>query len=462
MLAALLLACTCGSAPVSTPPGEADAAHYANVAPAIVTEALAGDGRSYLHIKEASYDFWASVPAIEAKAGDHVLLGTGPLRERVHSADLERDFDVLTEIALVKLGDPEGITVAPPPGGLPIEAIYARKAELAGKAVKVRGRVVKANKAIFGKNWYHLQDGTGTEGANDLTVTTLAEANLGDVLIAEAPLTLDRDFGFGYFFAVILEDAVVTVEGTSTQPAEATAAVPDATAPDPATAPADPATTPALPGAPATALTPLVPQPRTEGLPKAPSRTVFGLEIGTLDDAGLQAWATSRKLTCTAQAAARRATLRTECHAGLDTTTFPERKSAGKFTQFLLSRTEAGPFHYLSLARRYSIPTHAGEEFETTVATLRAQFGEPTQLRPFDKAKLSAKILRFSATWNFADLDVSLSMFRAGTDYITITETWSVPGIEAAVGARPGTTGHGGMKGKPAGWNPHVEDHPGK
>ena len=313
---------------------------------------------------------------------------------------------------------------------------------------------MKANNAIFGKNWYHLQDGTGAEGANDLTVTTLSEAKLGDTLVAEAALTLDRDFGFGYFFAVILEDAAVAVEGGP--PGDSPAP------PEPAAAPAPVAPTAEAPSATPAPLTPLVPKPRVEGLTKAPSRSVFGLEIGTLDDAGLQAWATSHKLTCTAQAGARRATLRTECNFGLDASTFPERKSSGKYTQLLLSRTEAGPFHYLSLARRYSIPAHAGEEFEGTLATLKQEFGPPTQLRPFDASKLSAKIVRFAATWNFADLDVNLSLFRAGTDYVTVTETWSIPGIEGAVGARAGTTGHGGMKGKPAGWNPHVDDQLGK
>lgn len=440
MLLTLWFACTCGSQPLAV----VEASAFANVGAAEVTEALHGDGRSYLRISEASYDFWVSVPALEVRVGDSILLGTGPLREHVHSADLGRDFDAMTEIEAAKVGKVADAILAPPAGGIAIQTVYAQKAALAGTPVKVRGRVVKANLGIFGKNWYHLRDGSGVEGSNDLVVTTSAEARLGDTVVAEAPLTIDRDFGFGYFFMVILEDASVAVEG-AVAVVPPTAALPVAEAQAPLVAAAAHAVNP---------------QPRRAGLPPAPTRSAFGLEIGAADEAGLAVWAAARKLTCTSQPAARRATLRTECNGGLATTTFPERSSSGKYTQLLLSRTEAGPFHYLSLTRRYSIPAQAGREFESTLATLKVAFGEPTQSRPFDATRLTGRIVRFAAGWSFSDLDVHLSLFRATGESITVTETWSVPGVEAGVGARAGTTGHGEIAAKPAGWNPHVVEPP--
>lgn len=434
MFLTLWLACTCGSqSPV--------AVRFANVGVAEVTEALRGDGRSYLRISEASYDFWVSVPVLEVKVGDPMLLGTGALREHVHSADLGRDFEVLTEIDSAKVGNLVQARLLPPAGGVAIAAVYARKAELAGTQVRVRGRAVKVNLGIFGKNWIHLQDGSGVEGSNDLVVTTSADVQLGDTVVAEAPLTIDRDLGFGYFFPVILEDATVAVDGAPV--VVSPPSLPPVEAPGPVVA--------------------TTPQPRQAGLSPAPTRNVFGLEIGTTDEAGLAFWAASRTLTCSAQPAARRATVRTECNGGLSTATFPERPSSGKFTQLLLSRTDAGPFHYVSLTRRYSIPAHAGREFESTLGTLKAALGEPKQIRPFDATQLSGRLVRFAASWGFSDLDVQISLFRGGGETITVTETWSVPGVEAGVGARPGTTGHGEIAAKPAGWNPHVApDQPGK
>ena len=64
----------------------------------------------------------------------------------------------------------------------------------------------------MGKNWIHIQDGTGDAGANDLTVTTDVTANSGDTVLISGTLSLDKDFGYGYAYGVIVEDAEVTVE----------------------------------------------------------------------------------------------------------------------------------------------------------------------------------------------------------------------------------------------------------
>jgi len=72
--------------------------------------------------------------------------------------------------------------------------------------------VVKFSPEIMGKNWIHLQDGTGVSGANDLTVTTSATAQTGDTVTISGVLVTDKDFGYGYSYDVIVEDAEVVVE----------------------------------------------------------------------------------------------------------------------------------------------------------------------------------------------------------------------------------------------------------
>lgn len=64
----------------------------------------------------------------------------------------------------------------------------------------------------MGKNWLHLQDGSGVEGTNDLTVTTTTTVKVGDVVLVNGVVSVDRDFGYGYSYDVIIEDAEVTVE----------------------------------------------------------------------------------------------------------------------------------------------------------------------------------------------------------------------------------------------------------
>ena len=65
----------------------------------------------------------------------------------------------------------------------------------------------------MGTNWVHVRDGSGAEGTNDLTVTTKGEVpKVGDTVVVSGPASLNKDFGMGYTYPVMLEDATVTVE----------------------------------------------------------------------------------------------------------------------------------------------------------------------------------------------------------------------------------------------------------
>lgn len=87
--------------------------------------------------------------------------------------------------------------------------IFAKGKELDNKQVVIRGKVVKVSTMIMGKNWLHIQDGTGdaATGTNDLVVTTMAEPAKGSVVVVEGTLHADKDFGAGYRYDVIVEDA---------------------------------------------------------------------------------------------------------------------------------------------------------------------------------------------------------------------------------------------------------------
>jgi hypothetical protein len=91
--------------------------------------------------------------------------------------------------------------------------IFEKKDSLANKPVAVQGKVVKVSRGILGKNWLHLQDGTGSQaaGTNDLVVTTAALPEVGQVVTIKGNLSRNRDFGAGYRYGVIVEDAEVTV-----------------------------------------------------------------------------------------------------------------------------------------------------------------------------------------------------------------------------------------------------------
>lgn len=95
---------------------------------------------------------------------------------------------------------------------LTVAEIYAEKDGLAGTVVKVRAKVVKFNSQIMGRNWAHVQDGSGSSGTNDLTVTTTDFAKIGDTVLVSGKITLNKDFGSGYKYPLIVEDGSVIVE----------------------------------------------------------------------------------------------------------------------------------------------------------------------------------------------------------------------------------------------------------
>ena len=104
--------------------------------------------------------------------------------------------------------------IAKAEGGKTIQEIFDEKATLAGSKVTVRGKAVKVNAGIMGKNWVHVRDGSGANGDNDLTVTTTSASlpDVGDTVLVSGTVALDQDFGMGYQYAVILQDADITLE----------------------------------------------------------------------------------------------------------------------------------------------------------------------------------------------------------------------------------------------------------
>ena len=99
--------------------------------------------------------------------------------------------------------------VEPAKDGLTVEQIWKSRETLAGKRVVVRGKVVKFNGGILGVNWIHLQDGTGSADAhtNDITITSDAEAAVGDIITVTGVIELNKDLGSGYNYPVIIEKA---------------------------------------------------------------------------------------------------------------------------------------------------------------------------------------------------------------------------------------------------------------
>lgn len=91
-----------------------------------------------------------------------------------------------------------------------VAALHQNKASLAGQTIKAQGKVVKVNNNIMGRNFVHVQDGTGDANSNDLLVTSKQTANVGDQVTISGVVTLNRDFGSGYSYPLLIEEASIT------------------------------------------------------------------------------------------------------------------------------------------------------------------------------------------------------------------------------------------------------------
>lgn len=103
----------------------------------------------------------------------------------------------------------EELTIEKADGGITIAELFSNRKDYSGKTVKIKGKVTKVNPEIMGKNWIHLQDGTIFEEEFDLTVTSDVIPETGSIVTIEGKVALDKDFGYGYTYPIMLEEAKI-------------------------------------------------------------------------------------------------------------------------------------------------------------------------------------------------------------------------------------------------------------
>ena len=213
-----------------------------------ILETMDSGGYSYVYLDMGSEKVWIAGPATaDLKVGERVAFEGAMEMKNFHAKSLDRTFETILFVGLIAkegeiaasgsgggmhggmggmggMGDAdepisgtktilenakvEGVEKAD--GGYTVGEIYAKANELGGKEVLISARVVKFSPNIMGTNWLHVQDGSGTDETSDLTVTTDGHAQVGDLVLVKGPLSVDKDFGAGYKYHVIVEGATVT------------------------------------------------------------------------------------------------------------------------------------------------------------------------------------------------------------------------------------------------------------
>ncbi|MFZ2490302.1 MAG: OB-fold nucleic acid binding domain-containing protein [Thermoanaerobaculia bacterium] len=226
----------------------APAAAQASAITGKVAETLDGGGYTYVRLETATGDVWAAIPKANLEVGKTATVYGQMTMQNWQSETLKRKFDSVVFATLdapAPAGSASGmaammgghgqeaqqqvadkvsnspqdhmaapdagpINVPKAEGGKTVAEIWAAKASMKDAPVVVRGRVVKSLSGIMGKNWIHVRDGSGSraDGTDDITITTdQAAPKVGDVVLVKGVVRIDKDFGSGYVYPMIIENA---------------------------------------------------------------------------------------------------------------------------------------------------------------------------------------------------------------------------------------------------------------
>lgn len=204
-----------------------------------VKEVIQGDSYTYLNVNENMVEKWVAVSRQDANVGDVFYYNSELEMNNFHSEEIDRTFDKIyfvSQISKTPLAQaqnsmggmmPEMGEMAAHSGRVNTEEhneisldksanetsiaqVFDSRNDYSGKEIEIRGVVVKINNNVMGKNWIHIQDGTsGSDGSYDLTITSQDVANVDDEVTFKGKITLNKDFGAGYFYDVIVEDAIL-------------------------------------------------------------------------------------------------------------------------------------------------------------------------------------------------------------------------------------------------------------
>jgi hypothetical protein len=200
-----------------------------------VVETMDVSGYTYLQLETTGGKEWAAVPTATVKVGDKVAVEDAMPMNNFESPSLNRKFEKIYFGVLRGAGAPSPHGASEPAAAasaLPVPAeikvdkatganaftvaeVFAKAKELPGKEVRVRGVVVKVNKRIMGRNWVHLRDGSGSEDKkdHDLVITSEELPQVGTTVTMTGKLATDKDFGAGYAYSVLIEEASFAAEG---------------------------------------------------------------------------------------------------------------------------------------------------------------------------------------------------------------------------------------------------------
>ncbi|MDF1518203.1 MAG: hypothetical protein P1P79_09680 [Lutibacter sp.] len=229
VLFALFISCD------SSKKSDKDKEESAAIHKVIAQEVLHANQYSYVRVLENGKENWIAAPTTAIEIGKTYYYGKTMEMKDFESKDLNKTFETIYFVEKISESSEDAsvpLTVNPHPqnttteatkptiekkeiaieaiaNGISIAELFKNKEKYNNTVVTIKGEVTKYNPEIMGVNWFHVQDGTDFNGEFDLTVTTAAELKIGDVVTIQGKVALNKDFGAGYVYDIIVENATL-------------------------------------------------------------------------------------------------------------------------------------------------------------------------------------------------------------------------------------------------------------
>jgi len=182
-----------------------------------INEILESGGYSYFNVEEGDSTYWIAVRLMPAIIGAKIDFTGEMWMVDFRSKTLNRTFSRILFAANASIDRPDHHMIPMKPstqnhivltGTQSIIAVKRSQNTLRNQSVTVQGEAIKVLHKIMGKTWIHLSD--GDSDSSTIVITTLDNSVIvGMQVTVKGVLSVDRDFGMGYFYPSIIEDAVI-------------------------------------------------------------------------------------------------------------------------------------------------------------------------------------------------------------------------------------------------------------
>ncbi len=211
----------------TAPVHDADMNNANDIHKVVCLDFLQAEKYTYLQVEEHGEQFWIAVPKRDVEKGKTYYYTGGLKKNNFRSSEFNRVFETLYLVSGVTESEPYAgssaldeayaehsgqnpaeapVNVAPREGDVKISELFENRTKYDGMVVSVTGKCVKINRMIMGRNWVHIEDGSMK---GDLTITTTDDVPVGTVATLSGTIGLNKDFGAGYRYEVIMENAHV-------------------------------------------------------------------------------------------------------------------------------------------------------------------------------------------------------------------------------------------------------------